>query len=72
MRNLRKVLSYTLYFVLPLCFFEIWYFGCAFTEWVFDPREMTSSMRFVIIWFGLTFALGGFGIAYWINGKQKY
>jgi hypothetical protein len=72
MNNFTTAYSRFLYFLLPLGFFLIWYLGCAFTEWVFDPREMTSSMRFVIMWFGLIMAFFGFGIAYFVNDKQEY
>ena len=71
MNNLIKALRIALYLVLPLCFFAVWYICCAFTEWVWIPKEMTSSMRFVVMWFGLIAAcVGGFLAAY-IN-RQKY
>ena len=72
MKLLKTILSNLLYLVLPLSFFALWYFGCAFTEWIFDPREMTNIMRFVIIWLGMGIAIIGFSIAYRINNKQKY
>lgn len=59
-----------LYLVLPLCFFALWYMACAFTEWIWIPKEMTSNMRFAIVWFGLIFAGIGIALAAYINRKK--
>jgi hypothetical protein len=71
MKNFNKLMRNALYLVLPLCFFALWYVGCAFTEWVWIPKDMTSSMRFVVMWFGLLAAGVGAFLAAYIN-RQKY
>ncbi len=67
---MKKIFKKSLYTILPISFFTIWYLGCAFTEWVLDPREMTSNMRFVIVWFGILLAIAGALIAYELNKKK--
>jgi TRAP-type mannitol/chloroaromatic compound transport system permease small subunit len=63
MKNSKNNKGYALYILLPLCFFALWYLGCAFVNNVYTPAEMTSEQRFVIAWFGMAAAMVGFLVA---------
>ncbi len=71
MENPKNNKGYALYILLPLCFFALWYLGCAFVNNVYNPSDMTSGQRFVTAWFGMCAALAGFGVANYLRGQNN-
>jgi len=71
MRNLRKVLSYTLYFVLPLVFFAVIHFTFVYGEYSLDISTWDRTSRVMSAYFGFIAFSAGVFVAHQIVKKNN-